>query len=359
MNFLKRKLPLVIVFFTGMIMMIAYYVPHPPFADMWKGASSWYMVIAGFTLVLGVVSLIRNHYRKIRLGKQGFGYSIVMFIALVITAVFGVLPPEDVYLLRPKDIENEDWTVFCSNLVNQGAEETPSSYRRLWNLLPDDARSAAREIADTGQVTEKDKELVITGLNSVLANAKLYQQGAFPDIYLSSRVKELLKKDPDTLIRREIHEMNRNIFMGAFPDQIPEIRKPMRGNKAGSVFMWVFDFINSAAASTVFSLLAFYIASAAYRAFRVRTLDATVMLITALIVMIGRVPYGEMFSNFITESISPHLVFLRLDKLTTFFLNYPTVAAKRAIILGMGLAMVSTSMRVILGIERTYMGSDE
>jgi len=359
MNFLKRKLPLIIVFFTGVIMMIAYYVPHSPFGDMWKGASSWYMVIAGFTLVLGVVSLIRNHYRKIRLGKQGFGYSIVMFITLIITAIFGVLPPENIYTLRPVDIEEENWSAFCSTLARKGQGEVPGPCRRIWTLLPKEARGAAQEIAESKNATEPAKESLIAGLNQVLGNPNLYRKESFPGIYLSSRVKELLGKDSKTLIDREINEMNRNVLMGAFPDDIAEIRNPMRGNKAGSVFMWVFDYINSAAAATVFSLLAFYIASAAYRAFRVRTLDATVMLITALIVMIGRVPYGEMFSNFLTEKISSHLVFLRLDKLTTFFLNYPTVAAKRAIILGMGLAMVSTSMRVILGIERTYMGSDE
>ena len=140
---------------------------------------------------------------------------------------------------------------------------------------------------------------------------------------------------------------------------MPGDKNPMFGNQTGSVFMWIFDYINTASAATVFSLLAFYIASAAYRAFRIRTLDATVMLITSLIVMIGRVPYGEMYSQFLTERIHPFLVFLRLDKLTSFFLNYPTVAAKRAIFLGIGLATVSTSMRIILGIERTYMGSDD
>ena len=123
--------------------------------------------------------------------------------------------------------------------------------------------------------------------------------------------------------------------------------------------MWIFNYINVPASSTVFSILAFYIASAAYRAFRARSFDATVMLITALIVMIGRVPLGEMFSNLISPRVGGHLPFLRLDNLTSFFLNYPTVAAKRAIFLGLALATVSTSLRIILGIERTYMGSEE
>jgi hypothetical protein len=231
MDFLKRKLPIIIVFCTGMLMIIAFYVPHKPFNQIWDGANHWTQIIRSFTLVIAVFSLIRNHYRKIRLGKEGWGYSGVMFLVLAVTAVFGLMQP--------------------------------------------------------------------------MEGSKLF------------------------------------------------------GSKSGSLYMWIFDYLNQSAAATVFSLLAFYIASAAYRAFRVRTLEATVMLITALIVMIGRVPWGEQFSNFITESINQHLVFLRLDKLTSFFLNYPTAAAKKAIFIGIALASVATSLRIILGIERTYMGGDD
>jgi len=39
--------------------------------------------------------------------------------------------------------------------------------------------------------------------------------------------------------------------------------------------------------ATMFSLIAFYIVSAAYRAFRVRSVEAGVMMITAAIIMLG------------------------------------------------------------------------
>jgi hypothetical protein len=48
---------------------------------------------------------------------------------------------------------------------------------------------------------------------------------------------------------------------------------------------------------------------------------------------------------------------LRLENLTQVILNVPQKAGNRAIMIGIALGIVSTSLKVILGVDRSYLGS--
>jgi hypothetical protein len=110
-----------------------------------------------------------------------------------------------------------------------------------------------------------------------------------------------------------------------------------------SPFQWVFNNLQAPMQATVFSLLAFYVTSAAYRGFRARGVESTVLIIAGLIVLIGRVPLGEWISPALPASAE-------------WILFVPALAAKRAILIGIGLGMAATALKVIAGIERTYLG---
>jgi hypothetical protein len=112
---------------------------------------------------------------------------------------------------------------------------------------------------------------------------------------------------------------------------------------AESTYTYWFNNLYVPLDSTIFSMLAFYITSSAYRAFRVRSAEATVLLLSALVVMFGRAPVGPA----VWPSIGP---------ITSWIMAVPNTAGMRGILIGVSLGVLSMGIRLLLGRERGYLG---
>jgi len=121
---------------------------------------------------------------------------------------------------------------------------------------------------------------------------------------------------------------------------------------AGTRSTWIYDQVYSSMSSAMFALLAFFIASAAFRAFRIRTTEAALLAVAALIVMMGRVPLGGVLTAGLPRE-------LRVETLAQWILDVPQNAANRAILIGAALGVMATGLRVILGIERSYLSGED
>lgn len=111
-------------------------------------------------------------------------------------------------------------------------------------------------------------------------------------------------------------------------------------------FDWLYRWVFTPLSSTMFAMLAFYVASASYRAFRARNLEATLLLLAGFFVMLGRVPIGNYMTFFLPEGY-------QMSNWASWIMDFPQTAGQRAIMIGIALGIVSTSLRVILGIERS------
>ena len=218
MLFLRRSLPLIIAFIVGMIGILVYYIPYSGAQNIEQDLTMWNRIVAAFALVLGIYSLMRLHWGRVRRQQAGWGYSFLVFVGFTLMFIFAI--------------------------YNNG-------------------------------------------------------QGPFNSQVLDS-----------------------------------------------GPFDWMFKYVQVPADATMFSILAFFIASAAYRTFRARTPEAAILLVSAIIVMIGRVPIGAS-------------LYQELPAIAQWMMDVPNLAAKRGILLGVSLGMIATSLRIIFGIERSYLGGGE
>jgi hypothetical protein len=233
---MKREVPLIITFITGVAIVVTFVIPHSPFGTIQDRLNNWYTIIAGFTTLLGLDSLITYHLRKLRNRKQGAWYSLVLLVSLFLTFAVGIY----------------SWVRF---------------------------------------------------------------------------------------------------------------RSPLEPSSPGG---WMYSFVLLPLQSTMFALLAFFITSAAYRAFRIKTLESTLLLLTACLVMLARVPIGNWFWAQIAHGIAAIFPSVNGNALaqapvlsgpTEWVLQVPQMAAKRGISFGIALGGIAMSIRIILGIERTYLSS--
>ncbi len=120
---------------------------------------------------------------------------------------------------------------------------------------------------------------------------------------------------------------------------------PLFGIAEGTLFNDMYLHVYVPMQGTMFALLAFFIASAAFRAFRVRSFEAGLLAVAAVLVMLGRVPIGA-------------AIWDQLPNISDWIMNIPNNAAKRAILIGAALGAIATGLKVILGLERNYLGGE-
>jgi hypothetical protein len=102
--------------------------------------------------------------------------------------------------------------------------------------------------------------------------------------------------------------------------------------------------------ATMFSIIAFYIVSAAYRAFRVRSVEATLLLVTAVVVMLGQIAVGQLMTSWLPKDSFAHN--FRVEGIRSWILTIANAAATRAISFGLGIGGLAVALRIWLGLER-------
>lgn len=232
---MKRFVPLLITFIVGLIVISSEFIPHRPFSLINENLENWFLIISGFAIILGQLSLIRVNSSKVAERVENWKFYLAGLVSFAVMVLCGIL-----------------WGTQDANGLLGGGE------------------------AIVGKLGSKP-------------------------------------------------------------------------------FEYLFNNIYQHLSATMFALLAFFIASAAYRAFIVRSFESSLLMIAAVVVMLGRTSIGTSFTAWLPQQWK----FLHLPNLTDFIMNYPNNAAQRAILISAALGIVGSSLRILLGIERSYLGGGD
>ncbi|MFO0918028.1 MAG: hypothetical protein U0872_06890 [Planctomycetaceae bacterium] len=136
-------------------------------------------------------------------------------------------------------------------------------------------------------------------------------------------------------------------------DRFPNYAWSGRYLEEGGGLWWLYEFVLQPITSTLFALLAFYVASAAFRAFRAKNAEAIVLLATAFIVLLGQ---AEEPLRAVITGTPPERSELILPAVSLWIRGVFNTAGQRAIIIGIAMGVAATSLRVLLGRDRSYLG---
>jgi hypothetical protein len=104
----------------------------------------------------------------------------------------------------------------------------------------------------------------------------------------------------------------------------------------GREFLWIFNWVYQAIYPTLYSTTALFITSAAYRTFKLRTIDSGIMMIVAVLMILSWMTLGN-------------LAFPPSVPIGDWILKVPNNAGFRGMTIGVALGLMGIGIRAILG----------
>ena len=452
---IKRLLPLLIVVVVGFFTLLHHFVNNESITSfVTEDATGWYNIIAAFAVFLGSLNLIKFQSIKIIYKRKDWQYSFLTLLSFFIMIFFGFFlrgtplaeeyedsnqngkyDKESKYI----DIGNGKWdeAEIFDDQNNNGKWDEGEKFSDRGNGKYDPGEKNG--IWDKGEIfydkgnQKYDKGESFDDVNKNgkwddgetfidIGNKKWDDGEDFIDMPIMEKFTDLNNngrwdkgEDFDDVNKNEKWDNNYNpaekftdlndnkewdeeVKWGSHVTYSGSNKDKYDGIFSGSYIRWIYDYVYTPLTATMFALLAFFVASASYRAFRIRNFEASLLLFAGVLLMLGRIPLGStaympwwfvlsiyifgisaliapLFKNrriFVTFILASFFIcgtiglvygwgtntpeFLQLPLVQRWIFYNPQMAAARAIKIGIALGIVATSFRIITGRERGIFG---
>jgi hypothetical protein len=328
MNFAKKTLPLILGMLVGIYAFAEFYLPHHGVRDFTGDLFNWAVILTAAAYVLGAINVVQHNMPRIRRRERDWQLKVLLLAAAAVMFVVGmvslVTDPGS-----PGRVEHKP-----------GADQAAFAAGKAVVIFdaPDDVMvTAGGQIAKPGRVgAEAPRFEVEPGPVGFRAFRRVAGYVDYSETVWAKAQPALADGTPGPTAP----------VLAAGDVLIVHADPPMKWGMEGRVFVWLYDHVFAPCNATMFALLAFFVASAAFRAFRARNVEAGLLLGGAILVMLGRVPVGRLISE-------------NLPSIAQWILDVPNNGSRRAIMMGAAIGAIATGLRILLGIERSHLGSDE
>lgn len=329
----RQKLIRLFTFLGGVYFFLQFVLPATLFGvrlDAYdREISDGFVAIGAMAVGLGLINLLHVHGGKIVFRRAGWFNSCGLMLGLCVMLVVTAL----------------DWRASARMTTDV---ERISHLRDFAERIVSDQRAATPGVLSLGERSALlARSFVELGPTLDPAGLRPPPQNNDPESLWFRTVREYTE-----LLRAaqiEIAQLSENATAEGILSLIPKlsalsaVRRDLllqeyRGSTIQDTYSILYDGLFVALGSAMFSLLGFYIAAAAYRAFRVRSAESALMMTAALLVMLGQIPFGIWLWEGFPE--------VRL-----WLLSVPSTAAFRAIKIGAAVAGLILAFRVWFSIE--------
>lgn len=309
---MKKEIPLLIGLLAGLFALAEFYIPHHYVGATREELLGWAQVLAAAAFVLGGLNIIQVNVPKVRRREHDWQYKVILIVGAIVMGLAG----------------SQIWHVFTGDPQTQVQVSAP------------EVIGAAS--GDTGTVVVRTSEPdALVKVGPAPAQPARGADGGPVAIQVppgEHSVMLYMRASGYSEVAGEVEvRAGEQVTVSGTPT--------MLWGPTGRVYKWIYDHIFAPSDATMFALLAFFVASAAFRAFRARNAEAALLLGSAIIILVARAPIGR--------TISPIL-----PEISDWILDIPNNAGRRAIMMGAAIGAIATGLRVILGLERSHLGSD-
>lgn len=351
----SRALLLKVITFVGGLYFFLYFITPESLLEQssikhaHEAISNGFIAVGAMAIGLGIINLLTAHGMRVIFAKKGWQYSVALLAGMCVMIGVTIAQWRTTHGVAGEIRKVQVIGDFAARIV-EDAKAEPGKARsvargRVFPPLSDRVGalvSYAQRTLD-GVAHSSASAATVAGVDAALAQVR--DECAQGVAALRQLLEVVAARSWGSLDAEGEGALTNVAQQAAKVGSTYAIlkRKESSGWLSSRLYDFLYNGLFNHLGASMFALLGVYIAAAAYRAFRIQSVESALMMTAALVVMLGQISFGK-------------VIYSEMPAIRQWLLEVPNSAAFRAIRLGAGVAGLMLAIRMWLSIESVKRG---